>query len=137
NRGFSSVGDLALLLHGGPDLAGCLAPDLTVFSGQVAIDIPTASTSLREAAKRAGLITTDESVVAHTSPASGHAIESGAVFELNLKSQDGLSGRVSSRRLIMRFTGSASAPFAILWRGSIPSDDDAAAACARLAQAGS
>lgn len=133
NRGFSSISELRLLLHGSRDLAACLTPDLTVYSGQAGIDLASASSTVLASAKLVGMVPPAKSVM-QVSLATGHVIESGAVFEINFVAKDDLSGRSTSRQYIVRVTGSTSQPIWILAHTLIPREEEAKAACAKLAE---
>jgi len=132
NQGFSTVSELSLLLHGSRDLATCLDPDVTVYSAQASLDLGSASAKVRQAAELMGLAPSPRSVVAQSSIATGHAIESGAVFEISLTAKDDATGRSSSRQIIVRVTGNSAKPIMLLAHGTVPREEDAEAACARL-----
>jgi general secretion pathway protein K len=133
NHGLEWISELALILHGNADLAACVAPDVTLYSGGAGIALESASPSVVEAARLAGVSHINQSVVAQTSVASGHSVEAGAIYELDFTTKDANSGVTASRQNIVRVTGNLREPIWILAQyPAIPDEHAAAAACARL-----
>jgi general secretion pathway protein K len=130
NRDFESITELALLLHGGEDLAACLAPDVTVFSHQRAADPWSASARVRFALDAVTPRNGDTAQSAPQSPA-GHTVSPGEMVELTVVAV-GEGGRRYTRRATLRMTGDIKRPaWLVADMAPMPRDADVKAACRR------
>jgi hypothetical protein len=127
---FETAADFALVPGAGPDLLGCLEPDVTVFTRSSSVDASYASERLRHA------IYGNQPV----SPSSYYSVVGGDaarpdLYEITEAAKDPERDVVMRRQVVIRIAGDNSRPFWILAQAS-PGPDQASAtqACQRLAR---
>ena len=131
---FETISDLALLLDGDGDLVACLAPEVTLYSHSSDVDLSTASDRVIKA--MAQLVPPTASH-AHLMPESiiGGQASRADLYEVIVSARDETSGISVSRQIVLRLTGDAHNPMAILADVSpAPNKDDTKLACDRLAK---
>lgn len=128
---FEAVSELFAMKDVTDDVAQCIEPDLTVFTGLVSVDTDDASDRVREAA---GLEAKAPSPRRGASAATaGRAVAAGEIFEVTARAHDDETGQTQSRQVVMRVTGNGRTPIWILGVTSpAPDPEKAQAACDRL-----
>ncbi len=107
---FESVSEAFALKGVTDDIADCIEPDLTVFTGLSTIEADTASDRVREAD---GLPAQAPQPVAGAATA-GRSIVAGEIFEITAHAHDDASGLNLSRQTVLRMTGNVRTPVWIL-----------------------
>jgi general secretion pathway protein K len=128
---FESVSEINALDGVDDDIAECIAPDLTVFTGLTGVDLDNASARVRTAAgaHTNGLPAPEAPRVA----TAGRAITAGEIFEVTARVRDEATDQNQSRQTIIRVTGNLRSP---VWTLAItsPAPDEklTQAACDRV-----
>jgi type II secretory pathway component PulK len=129
---FESVFEIAALDSVDDDIAECIAPDLTVFTGLTGVDLDNASARVRVAAG-AGTSGPPASPEAPRVATAGRAITAGEIFEVTARVRDEATDQNQSRQTIIRVTGNLRSP---VWTLAItspaPDEKPAQAACDRI-----
>jgi type II secretory pathway component PulK len=117
---FEAVSELFALKGATDDVAQCIEPDLTVFTGLLSVDTDDASDRVRAAA---GLDAKPPAAPHAASAATaGRAIAAGEIFEVTARTHDDETGQTQSRQVVMRVTGNGRTPIWTL-AISIPAPD--------------
>lgn len=131
---FETVADISLVRNGGPDLASCLGPDVTVFTRTASADASYASDRLRRAIY--GETQQPQRQTSYNSVVGGEASRPD-LYEVTEEASDDSHQITLRRQVIIRVAGDDRRPVWILDQTSPgPDEKNAAAACQRLASHG-
>ncbi len=128
---FEAVSELFAAKDVSDDVAQCIEPDLTVFTGLVSVDTDDASPRVREAAGLDGKTPSAQRGV--SAATAGRAVAAGEIFEITARAHDDETDQTQSRQVVVRVTGSGRTPiWTLSTHAPAPDAEKAQAACDRL-----